>query len=102
MHRPFRQGPLPAVAVLAALLAVSLASPAGASSDDLSSVSVLKPSKVTSSAHTVRLVTGDRVVVTGSGANRQVSFAPDSDSPTGTASILRRRPVAAGPPPGRP
>ncbi|MFI6609942.1 S8 family serine peptidase [Streptomyces sp. NPDC050507] len=89
MHRPFRQGSLPAVAVLAALLAAGLASPADASSDDLPSVSVLKPSKVASSAHTVRLVTGDRVVVTGSGADRQVSFAPDSDSPTGTASILK-------------
>ncbi|MDP5310215.1 S8 family serine peptidase [Streptomyces poriferorum] len=89
MRRPFRQGSLPAVAVLAALLAAGLASPAGASSDDLPSVSVLKPSAVASSAHTVRLVTGDRVVVTGSGADRQVSFAPDSDSPTGTASILK-------------
>ncbi|WP_329204578.1 S8 family serine peptidase [Streptomyces sp. NBC_00683] len=89
MRRPFRQGSLPAVAVLTALLAAGLASPAGASSDDVPAVSVLKPSAVASSAHTVRLVTGDRVVVTGSGVDRQVSFAPDSDSPTGTASILQ-------------
>lgn len=89
MRRPFRQGSLPAVAVLTALLAAGLASPAGASPDDVPAVSVLKPSAVASSAHTVRLVTGDRVVVTGSGTDRQVSFVPDSDSPTGTASILQ-------------
>ena len=89
MRRKLSQASVPAVTVLTALIAAGIAVPAGASPADDPAVSVLRPSAVAKSAHTVRLVTGDRVVITGSGTDRQVSFAPDSDSPTGTASILQ-------------
>ncbi|MFE5914291.1 S8 family serine peptidase [Streptomyces wedmorensis] len=75
--------------VLTALIAAGVVTPAGASPADEPTVSVLTPSTVATSAHTVRLITGDRVVVTGSVPNRQVSFVPDSDSPTGTATVLQ-------------
>ncbi|MFD5205723.1 S8 family serine peptidase [Streptomyces anulatus] len=89
MRRPHIRGAWPATTVLTALIAAAAVPPAGASPADPVSVSTLKPSATAASAHTVRLITGDRVVVTRSGAGRQVSFAPDSDSPTGMASITQ-------------
>ncbi|WP_329117424.1 S8 family serine peptidase [Streptomyces sp. NBC_01465] len=85
MRRPLRKRSISAVSVLAALAAAGFTAPAGAAP----TVSTLKPSAVAASVHTVRLVTGDRVVVTDNGGGRTVAFAPDSDSPTGTASIVQ-------------
>lgn len=89
MRRPLRRGAWPAITALTALIATGAVPPAGASPAGPISVSTLKPSAAAATAHTVRLITGDRVVVTGSGEERQVSFVPDSDSPTGVASIVR-------------
>ncbi|MFJ6851175.1 S8 family serine peptidase [Streptomyces sp. NPDC091271] len=86
MRRPVAQGSV--ALALTALLAATGAAPATATGPEgearLTSPS---PSKSAVAAHTVRLITGDSVVVTGTGDQRIVTFAPDADSPGGVAEI---------------
>lgn len=89
MSRPFIRGSMPAAAVLATLTLASVIPPAGASPSDGAVLESLRPSAAAGSTHTVRLVTGDTVVVTEQGGERRATFFPDADSPTGTAEILQ-------------
>ncbi|MEU9094826.1 S8 family serine peptidase [Streptomyces sp. NPDC048428] len=89
MRRRLRPGSVPAVLALTALTAAALAAPAGASQAGPPDVTALRPSADSNSTHVVRLITGDRVVVTEAGGKKQATFFPDSDSPTGTAAIVQ-------------
>ncbi|WP_329204587.1 S8 family serine peptidase [Streptomyces sp. NBC_00683] len=84
MHRPILRAST-AVA-LAALIGATAPAALGADSAREPRVSALSPS-TSAAIHTVRLITGDTVVVTGTGAEQNVSFKPDADSPEGIARI---------------
>ncbi|WP_406295986.1 S8 family serine peptidase [Streptomyces sp. NBC_00624] len=74
------------VVALAALIGGTAPAALGAGTPAQPRVTALRP--LTSAAiHTVRLITGDTVVVTGTGAAQTVSFQPDGDSPEGIARI---------------
>ncbi|RFC70302.1 S8 family serine peptidase [Streptomyces sp. AcE210] len=74
------------VVALAALIGGTAPAALGAGTPTQPRVTALRP--LTSAAvHTVRLITGDTVVVTGTGTAQTVSFQPDSDSPQGIARI---------------
>lgn len=84
MHRPILRAST-AVA-LAALMSATAPAAVGADAAREPRVSALSPS-TSAAIHTVRLITGDTVVVTGTGAEQNVSFKPDGDSPEGIARI---------------
>ncbi|WP_411077621.1 S8 family serine peptidase [Streptomyces sp. cmx-10-25] len=79
---------LPAVLALGALVAGTVALPAHADPAERPEVTALTP-PVANTVHRVRLITGDSVVVTGTGAKADVAFQPDADSPGGAAQIVR-------------
>ncbi|WP_328907543.1 S8 family serine peptidase [Streptomyces sp. NBC_00234] len=86
MHRPILRATT-AVA-LATLMGATAPAAVGADTDTPKAPRVSALGPTTSAAiHTVRLVTGDTVVVTGTGADQNVSFQPDGDSPEGIAHI---------------
>ncbi|MFD4948887.1 S8 family serine peptidase [Streptomyces sp. NPDC058409] len=85
MRRPVQQGSV--ALALIALLATGATTAAGAGADPEPGLKALSPAKAAAAAHTVRLITGDTVVVTGTGKQQIVSFKPDADSPTGIAEI---------------
>ncbi|MFD0112494.1 S8 family serine peptidase [Streptomyces sp. NPDC058320] len=74
------------VVALAALIGGTAPAALGAGTSAQPRVTALRP-LTTAAVHTVRLITGDTVVVTGTGATRTVSFQPDGDSPDGIARI---------------
>ncbi|NGO74133.1 S8 family serine peptidase [Streptomyces sp. YC504] len=74
------------VVALAALMAGTAPAALGADAPSQPQVTALRP-LTAAAVHTVRLITGDTVVVSGTGAAQTVSFQPDGDSPTGIARI---------------
>ncbi|MFF5931729.1 S8 family serine peptidase [Streptomyces hydrogenans] len=86
MRRPVAQGSV-ALALTALLAAAGTAPATGSETEGGARLTALNPSKSAVAAHTVRLITGDSVVVTGTGDQRIVTFAPDADSPGGVAEI---------------
>ncbi|NGO74135.1 S8 family serine peptidase [Streptomyces sp. YC504] len=90
MRRPLIRASVPAVAALAAIMVAGVLSPAGASpAADDPVLQAVKPSAVAGNSHTVRLITGDTVVVTQRGGQRHATFYPDSDNPSASAQILQ-------------
>ncbi|MFJ2094069.1 S8 family serine peptidase [Streptomyces sp. NPDC087901] len=85
MRRPLVQGSV--ALALTALMAAGAATPAGARPDEGPRLTSLTPAKTASAIHTVRLITGDSVVVSGTGDQQIVAFKPDADSPAGAAEI---------------
>ncbi|WP_392673571.1 S8 family serine peptidase [Streptomyces sp. LN785] len=86
MPRPFTRGSLPVAVALTALVAAG-AAPAGATSDGGPQFRALKPSATAAAAHTVRLITGDSVIVTGKGEQQHVMFQAGPGNPGGSAEI---------------
>ncbi|WP_392876482.1 hypothetical protein [Streptomyces sp. LN499] len=86
MSRPFTRGSLPVTVALTALIAAG-AAPAGATSDSAPQFRALKPSASAAAAHTVRLITGDSVIVTGKGEQQHVMFQAGTGNPGGSAEI---------------
>lgn len=84
MHRPMLRAST-AVA-LAALMGATAPAAVGVNASPEPRVTALGPS-TSAAIHTVRLITGDTVVVSGTGTERTVSFQPDGDSPEGIARI---------------
>ncbi|NED82999.1 S8 family serine peptidase [Streptomyces sp. SID11233] len=85
MRRPLVQGSV--ALALTALIAAGAATPAGARPGEGPRLTSLDPAKTASAVHTVQLITGDSVVVSGTGDQQIVAFKPDADSPNGAAEI---------------